>query len=92
MEILYLEPCRGHGGGGAMMVARFSVKLTPYLQLHNLRLLETPNGPKVHFPAITGGGGKVATMDPSYARQIAESAMAAYHRRLTIADTDIDAA
>lgn len=56
MRILELKPANGSGHGGAQMVARFDVEFEDSIRLYQLRLMDTENGWRIHFPAVTGGG------------------------------------
>jgi len=76
MDIIKIEPCRGHGGGGAMRIATFTIEIGGILRLHNLNLMETARGYRTYFPRINGGGNS-ASVDPAFAEEITAAAVAA---------------
>lgn len=77
MKILKIEPCRGHGGGGAMRIATFSIEINGVLRLHSLSLMRTDGGYRTYFPSVNGGG-RSATVAADFAEQITAAALAAY--------------
>ena len=82
MEVLNLEPVASSGGGGMRVLAFFDLQLSDEVRMHELKLLEAPDGRRIVYAAQSGSR-RTATFARSLAERITAAASKSYMEAVT---------
>lgn len=82
MEILHIEPVTDRGGGGMRLLAHFDLQLSDEVRMHELKLLEAPDGRRVVYAAQSGSR-RTATFARPLAERITAAASKYYKEAVT---------